>query len=37
MAACHEDFIPVLSKDKSKQSLIQIDFDRKFKPEKVYG
>jgi phosphoribosyl-AMP cyclohydrolase len=38
MAACHEGFYSCFyRKINSDKSLIQIDFDRKFKPEKVYG
>lgn len=38
MAACHEGFYSCFyRKINPNRSLIQIDFDRKFKPEKVYG
>ena len=37
-AACHEGFYSCFYRKLNQdQSLTQIDFDRKFKPEKVYG
>ena len=38
IAACHEGFYSCFYRKLNQdQSLTQIDFDRKFKPEKVYG